>query len=646
MSICAIYVRTSIEKDNTSIDQQIELGKKFCESQNFEYRVYNDVGKSGYKVSDEKDPFKERLKMKELLLDIENKIVDKVWVFEHSRLSRNDNSDFIIKKIFQKYNITVFEKDREFNLNNPQDKMIFGIQSAISEFERNLIVSRITRGVRDKLNAGIRSYHKTYGYRQIGKNGKYITWEPVQSEIENIKFAYDNFLSGRPINNIVKELHPDESEPRLKVLFQVYRHILSRFDYTGFSLTTDATILCNQYKNLEIDSLSFLTEQENDKPKYYVQSINFPVQIVSIESWITSVGKLLENKKIYKKEKRAASSDVFTGIIKCPYCGLNYFSENKKIYEYYTHFPSSKCLQRPKSSHREKINNLVNVFYFYYYLVYEDTNEFVKQNQVIANLNITKVKDKLSSVLSENKKIEKTIDNLQSVYEKSTSEKLIENALLKEADLKEKLESNNNIILKLKSELNQLDAEFKSNLKLLTYEKVKETIINFFEKLSTEEKRTALLKIIKKCALYKNYLLIQAEKLLFIFNVKEDYEISDELYEQFKTANEFKLNFLSADTILNQDGSYKADVQKLLNIPTAELKNYSSIQLNEAMMQVLDIENQRIVWHLVRFLGDLKIMEYRLKTPTDEKAIKEKLMLKEIDYELRKIENVICFTEL
>jgi len=646
MSICAIYVRTSIEKENTSIDQQIKLGKKFCEAQNFEYRVYNDTGKSGYKIEDANDPFKERPEMKELLLDIENKIVDKVWVFEHSRLLRNDESDYFIKKIFKKYNVILFEKSRAFDLNKPQDKMIFGIESVIAEYERHLIVERITRGVRDKINAGIRPRKKTYGYYQADKTGRYIIFEPIQSEVENIKFAYDNFLNDQPINNIVRDLHPDATAQQLTILYSLYRTILTRFEYTGFSFTTDGAKLCNKYKNLEIDSLSFLYEAENDKPKYYIPCVSYPVKIISIESWAASIEKLVDNKKKYLCSKRTVNSDIFTGIIKCPYCSLHYYSQNYKTgYQYYTHLSIKKCLQKPKSATREKINNLVDVFYFYYYLVYEDTNEFIKQNQVIANRNITKVKDNISTVKKENKTIEKTIENLQSVYGKSSSEKLIENALLKEADLKEKLESNNAVIVKLKSELSQLDAEFKSNLKLLTYEKVKEIIVNYFEKFNIEKKRTALLKIIKKCVLYKNYLLIQAEKLLFIFNLKEDYEISEELYEQFKTSNEFKLNFLSADTILNQDGSYKADVQKFLNTTKAELKNYSLIQFNEAKMQVIDIENQRIVWHLVRFLDDLKIIEYKVNS-TSIKTIEEKLTAKEIDYGLEEVDSVICFTDL
>jgi len=616
MGICAIYVRTSIETGGTSIEQQTEIGIEFCNANGFEYRVYEDAGKSGYEMQDEKDPFKHRPEMKNLLLDIENKTVDKVWTWEHTRLLRNDISDYIIKRLFQRHDITVFEKDRKFNLNNPQDKMIFGIQSTIAEYERHLIVARTTRGKHKTINSGIRSYSDVYGYKKIGKNERFIIWEPVKSEIENIKLAYDNFMSGRPINGIVKELHQDEPEPRLKVLYKVYRKILTRFDYTGFSLTTEGAELCGKYKKLEIDSLSFLGEQENGKPKYYVPSINYPVQIISIEGWAASMGKLRENKEIFRNYKRAAKSDIFTGIIKCPYCGLYYYSQNdrRNKYLYYTHVMTKKCLQRPKSSRREKVNSLAGVFCFYYYLVYEDTNEFLKESQTIANLNIAKVKDKISLAQSENRKLEKQIANLQSVYEDSTDENLWKLMLTKETELKIKLDANNESVFRLKNELNQLHAGFKKNLKLLTYQNIKELIISYFEKLGTEGKRKALMKIIKECVLFKNYLLIYAGRMLFVFDVKEDYVISDELYSQFKAAEMYKPHFTSQGDFEN----------------TKPHGNVKIVSTSHFLVQ----ESGKVIYR------------YKIKSAEDEKIIKEKLEAKGIDYDLRKTESVICFTEL
>jgi DNA invertase Pin-like site-specific DNA recombinase len=57
MGIMGIYVRTSIEKEDTSIDQQKNAGIQFCKKNKFEYQIYEDIGKSGFKIDDDNDPF-------------------------------------------------------------------------------------------------------------------------------------------------------------------------------------------------------------------------------------------------------------------------------------------------------------------------------------------------------------------------------------------------------------------------------------------------------------------------------------------------------------------------------------------------------------------------------------------------------------
>ena len=94
MGICSIYVRTSVDKENTSIEQQIKMGINFCKKNKYEYLIYEDKGKSGYKIEDEKNPFKDRPGLLKLITDIENKIIDKIWVFENSRLSRNEYTSY------------------------------------------------------------------------------------------------------------------------------------------------------------------------------------------------------------------------------------------------------------------------------------------------------------------------------------------------------------------------------------------------------------------------------------------------------------------------------------------------------------------------------------------------------------------------
>ena len=107
MGILGIYVRTSVETEGTSIEQQKNIGIKFASKNGFEYQVYEDIRKSGFKIEDDDNPFKHRKGLTKLIGNIKNKIVDKIWVYEHSRLSRNQYSSYVLFNIFEKHKITV-----------------------------------------------------------------------------------------------------------------------------------------------------------------------------------------------------------------------------------------------------------------------------------------------------------------------------------------------------------------------------------------------------------------------------------------------------------------------------------------------------------------------------------------------------------
>jgi DNA invertase Pin-like site-specific DNA recombinase len=90
----------------------VKVGIEFAKKKGFDFKVYEDEGKSGYKIKDDDDLFANRPGFLNLLDDIKTGIIDKVWVWEQSRLSRNQLSTAHIFSIFQKNKITLFEKNK------------------------------------------------------------------------------------------------------------------------------------------------------------------------------------------------------------------------------------------------------------------------------------------------------------------------------------------------------------------------------------------------------------------------------------------------------------------------------------------------------------------------------------------------------
>ena len=195
-------------------------------------------------------------------------------------------------------------------------------------------------------------------------------------------------------------------------------------------------------------------------------------------------------------------------------------------------------------------------------------------------------------------------------------------------------------IANLKSDLDRLKSEYDRDKMELTYYSVKEKVIDFIERLSVENKRAELIKIIRGCQLFASYLLIGAGKLLFVFNVKNDYKLPEEAYEAFKNDTDFKRNFLNSGTPGNE--KHQSDIREPSDMPKDLLER---LQRNEVRMRELDAENKLLDWHIVRFMGELKIREYPLDKPENRTAMERTLEKAGIDYSLKDISKVVSFTD-
>jgi DNA invertase Pin-like site-specific DNA recombinase len=660
MGIMGIYVRTSIEKEDTSIDQQKQIGIQFCKKNKFEYQIYEDVGKSGYKIDDDNNPFENRPGFKKLLQDIEDKIIDKVWVFEHSRLSRHEVSNRSIQRIFSKHNVILYENEKQFDLNNPQNIFFNSLLTSVSQYERSLIIDRTTRGVRDTINRGIRGYNELYGYKKGGKKEDgYMRWIPVESEIENIKYSYQKFLKGVSLKSIIEDIYKNKkvlTEKNRTTIKNKWARILSHFEYTGYSLNTDGLEILNKYKRFETDSI----EELKDK-KYYVKSKPFPVKIVSIQDWITVMGKLYDNKKVYKDKIRNVDTQMVTGIVVCPYCDLKwYFLIKNQNQSYYQHYSKSSCHQKPKSMKIEILDNIFSVFYFYFYLVFDDTKNLIEENQKIIKINVLEIREKINTVETENRKIDKQLENIQSICEETTDREFLKLTLMKENNLNVKKEKNIDTINKLKMELEELNTKYDEDELELTYYNVEKNIIDFFEKMSVSEKRTSLIRIIKNCQLFQNYLVIDTGNLLFIFNIQDKCFLPDDIYDKFKKDKKFKDNFLDSSLVINKDGKLSKNVFKYLDtLPEEKTNKFIEILENiskpEKIKKLIDKDNLFLLSTIVnyfdtRVMGDIFINEIYLKRKTSKIDIKtstkKRLSNFGIDYDISDIDKIITFTKI
>lgn len=195
-----IYTRVSTlaqADKGTSLESQQQLGIKKAKELKFSYEIWNEGGKSSHH-----DDIQGRPKLYELFQAIKAGDVKHLWVYDQSRLSRNDQVASILRYEFNKQGVTLYTKDGKFDLSSPSDKLLKQMLDAVAEFENSVRAERSRIGKLLKVKAGF--WHggpPPFGYElQKGK----LTENKAESKW--VKFIFKQALKGTSIANIKKEL--------------------------------------------------------------------------------------------------------------------------------------------------------------------------------------------------------------------------------------------------------------------------------------------------------------------------------------------------------------------------------------------------------------------------------------------------------
>ena len=137
-----IYTRVSTvaqRDEGTSLQTQLELGKKRAKQLGFSCKHWDEGGRSSHH-----EDIAERPTLNALFQSIKAGEVKHLYVYDQSRLSRKDSVASIFRYECVKQGVTLYTKDGQFDLSNPQDKFLKQILDGMSEFD-NAIRSERTR---------------------------------------------------------------------------------------------------------------------------------------------------------------------------------------------------------------------------------------------------------------------------------------------------------------------------------------------------------------------------------------------------------------------------------------------------------------------------------------------------------------------
>lgn len=526
-----IYARTSVKKDEeTPLQTQIDEGIKFAETNGFQYRVYKDEGKSGYKIEDDQNPFENRPDFERLLKDISGGEITDVWVWENSRLSRNSFASGMIYRIFEKRRITLWEHGRKYDLTNPTDKLLKTILDGFAEYERMMIVLRTSRGRKISIDMG-----KRHG-RLIGYDHNSTTHEtkPNKEKLAEVRQIFDWYLDGWNLQKIASKtfVNLERRVHRIKNTQNVLKHE----EYTGEILKNNGLEIERKFRNGEITSL-----QELLKDDYWNESKWFNEKIITREEWIEANERLeFERQRHSKarkdgKQRRETNKSLSSGIMTCAFCNspyyVNYDSKKPQYFDYLhlTTFREHKCENRTSIS-GNVIDTIMDVYFFCYYIMFDDTITKIETQKNEIKEEKQSVKIEIDTLQAERKKKLTLIDRLESSILSGNLEninsalKMIDKVSAELHDLEIELQTVSNKMTELNEKNSELDEERKF------YKGTIETLRDYFtfrKNGDYAECRKMLEKVIGGVKVYGDIVRFENPVAYeyFYFNVKHNYNV-------------------------------------------------------------------------------------------------------------------------
>ncbi|WP_353288830.1 recombinase family protein [Wolbachia endosymbiont (group A) of Pogonocherus hispidulus] len=343
MITVALYARVSSrsQAQNNTIESQIaELKHRIAADKHelLDECEFKDNGFSGWNL--------ERRGLDELRDKVAEGQINKVYIHSPDRLSRKSAHQMILLDEFEKAGVEVIFLNHA-NENNPESKLLLGMQGLVSEYECTKIMERSRRGKLHAARKGSVSVMSKapYGYRYIKKH---VTGE-ARFEIneEEAKVVREVFMwigeERISIREAVKRLR--EASVRTQTGKEVWHSstihkMLKNPAYKGQAAygKTKAGPVMLEVKPKKSNSRRTHSIYSTDEENW----IHIPVpKIVDEDLFNVVQEQLIENKQRARVQQRKETY-LLQKLVVCKCCGRaycgrrNYSKEKKIVYTYYT----------------------------------------------------------------------------------------------------------------------------------------------------------------------------------------------------------------------------------------------------------------------------------------------------------------------
>jgi len=295
-----LRVSTDIQQtDGGGLDVQREMGLVMSKTLGFKPIIFNEGSQSSFKVE-----INERVKLVELLDEVQKGNIRNIWVFNSDRLGRNTQSWMSIYKILIEHGVKIYvgQSTKPYDLDNPLDNLNMNILSLISQYDNQIRRMRSVMGKRNSLKNG-----NTFvgGTKPFGYDVKKKSLVPNDGE-------------KKVLNKIFRMYRDGKSTVEIKNYLDSHTEYLPKRSKSGWNLGTIQKMLGNPlYKG----SQKWEWKEVIGGMSKVVDTIIIKTpQIVPTKLWEEVQLKLIENQRNRNVEKKNIS--LLDGLIYCKSCGV------------------------------------------------------------------------------------------------------------------------------------------------------------------------------------------------------------------------------------------------------------------------------------------------------------------------------------
>ena len=464
MEKAVIYARVSSEeqaKHGFSIENQKKVCTEFAEKNGYYIdKLFIDEGKSAKNL--------DRPEIQELMVYCEKKKnnIKAVIIWKLDRISRN-TTDYhgILKPLFERKGIKLLSAT-EANVDTIEGDLMRTIGIGFAEYERKIIGFRTIAGLREKARQGDYPRQAPIGYKNYTRADKSKGIKIDETNAFYVKKAFELYDSGMySLRTLSDKLYEDgfRTKTGKKVARTTIEHMLKDIIYTG----------------------SFKFEG-----KIYENAKHKP--IISKELFYRVQDRLIDPNKVRKHNIEF----IYTGLIRCGYCGCQLTAELKKGKYVYYHCTGNKG----GNCKCDYINESQLDKYFAETLKLIIIPEDIRNNIHIALKNMHEKKNGYSKEVKGN--IERQIKTLEDRIEKAFEDKLDGNITHEQwKTYNDKWQNQKDKLLIQLEEINKLDKQFY---------KQADTLLRFLDDAydlflhGTVSQKRKILEIISEKIIYKN----------------------------------------------------------------------------------------------------------------------------------------------